>query len=372
MALTKVKPSNVDDRIFGRRNLVINGDMRVAQRGTSQTGISSSGYYSVDRMRHAGSSLATSRHTQEQSTDAPAGFGYSLKHTVTTAEGAVNADDNFYPLNYRIEAQDLKRIGFATSSAQKLTVSFYVKASVAGTYVLGLYLPDSQRAQGRTYAISSANTWEFKSLTFAAGTTASDFVNLDRGTGLDMYFCGGAGSQFTTGTLPQTWSTYSNADFLAGQNVQLQNTVNSTWQITGLQVEAGDTATPFEYLNIGEQLELCRRYYQRYVSGVEGSNYRFGIGCGVNTNGLDTMFHFQPNMAKVPSLDAMTAGNYRTNFNATATQIYIVHATRSGTCVRTIHAANSVEYKGCELLCPSAFSGHDSLDAAYIAFDGEL
>ena len=73
--------------------------MQVAQRGTSQTGILSSGYYSVDRMRHAGSSLATSRHTSAQVTDAPTGFGYSYKHTVTTAEGAVNADDNFYPLN---------------------------------------------------------------------------------------------------------------------------------------------------------------------------------------------------------------------------------------------------------------------------------
>jgi len=77
-------------------------------------------------------------------------------------------------------------------------------------------------------------------------------------------------------------------------------------------------------------------------------------------------------MAKVPSLDAMTAGNYRTNFNATANQIYIVHATPSGCCVRTIHASNTIEYKGCELLCPSNFSGHDSLDAAYIAFDAEI
>ena len=281
MALTKVKPSNVDDRIFGRRNLVINGDMRVAQRGTSQTGILQSGYYSVDRMRHAGSSLATSRHTQEQSTDAPAGFGYSLKHTVTTAEGAVNADDNFYPLNYRIEAQDLKRIGFATSSAQKLTVSFHIKSSVTGTYVLGLYLPDSQRAQGRTYTISSADTWEYKTLTFAAGTTASDYVNLDNGTGLDMYFCGGAGSQFTTGTLPQTWSAYANADFLAGQTAQLQNTVNSTWQITGFQVEAGDTATPFEYLNMGEQLELCKRYYQLNTPNVGRSNSTTSVRCSV-------------------------------------------------------------------------------------------
>ena len=245
--VTKVDASVVGDQVLGRRNFVINGAMQVAQRGTSQTGILQSGYYSVDRMRHAGSSLATSRHTSAQVTDAPTGFGYSYKHTVTTAEGAVNADDNFYPLNYRIEAQDLKRLGFATSSAQQITVSFHVKASVAGTYVLSLYLPDSQRAQGRTYAISSANTWEYKTLTFAAGTTASDYVNLDRGTGLDMYFAGGAGSQFTTGTLPQTWSSYSNADFLAGQNVQLQNTVNSTWQITGLQVEAGTVATPFEH-----------------------------------------------------------------------------------------------------------------------------
>ena len=258
---TKIPPELVDDQVFGRRNFAINGAMQVAQRTTSQTGILQSGYYSVDRMRHAGSSLATARFTSAQVTDAPTGFVYSYKNTVTTAEGAVNADDNFYPLNYRIEAQDLKRLGFATSSAQQITVSFYVKSSVTGTYVLGLYLPDSQRAQGRTYTISSADTWEYKTLTYAAGTTASDYINLDNGTGLDMYFAGGAGSQFTTGTLPQTWSSYANADFLAGQTAQLQNTVNSTWQITGLQVEAGAIATPFEHRSFGEDLSLCQRYF---------------------------------------------------------------------------------------------------------------
>jgi len=259
--VTKVDASVVGNQVLGRRNLIINGAMQVAQRATSQTGISQSGYYSVDRMRHAGSSLATSRHTSAQVTDAPVGFGYSYKHTVTTAEGAVNADDNFYPLNYRIEAQDLKRLGFGTSSAQQITVSFYVKSSVTGTYVLALYLPDSQRAQGRTYTISSADTWEYKTLTFAAGTNASDYINLDNDTGIDIYFCGGAGSQFTTGTLPQTWSAYYNADFLAGQTAQLQNTVNSTWQITGLQVEAGTVATPFEHRSFGEELALCQRYF---------------------------------------------------------------------------------------------------------------
>tara|TARA_R100000353_G_scaffold40925_1_gene32420 strand:+ start:366 stop:1451 length:1086 start_codon:yes stop_codon:yes gene_type:complete len=322
MALTKVDPSVVDDQVFGRRNFVINGAMQVAQRTTSQTGILQSGYYSVDRMRHAGSSLATARFTSAQVTDAPTGFVYSFKNTVTTAEGAVNADDNFYPLNYRIEARDLKRLGFATSSAQQITVSFYVKSSVTGTYVLGLYLPDSQRAQGRTYTISSADTWEYKTLTYAAGTTVSDYINLDNGTGLDMYFAGGSGSQFTTGTLPQTWSAYANADFLAGQTAQLQNTVNSTWQITGLQVEAGAIATPFEHLTFAEDLALCERYYQVLQNpcprGVIASTGN-PVACNRMATPLKTEMRANPTVALAGTFnvyDGLSTGSI-SNVNAT-------------------------------------------------------
>ena len=97
---------------------------------------------------------------------------------------------------------------------------------------------------------------------------ASDYINLDNGTGIECIFVE-VHSNFTTGTLPQTWSAYYNADFLAGQTAQLQNTVNSTWQITGLQVEAGTVATPFEHRSFGEELALCQRYYYKLVSGTE-------------------------------------------------------------------------------------------------------
>jgi hypothetical protein len=209
-------------------------------------------------MRASESSLATMQYKSEQASDAPDGFTKSIKVTVTTAEGAVNAADLFYPLHYRIEAQDLQHLKYGSSSAKAITISFWVKSSVTGTYVLGLYAPDNTRAAGKTYTISSANTWEYKTLTFNGDTT--DAPNNDNGIGIELYFLGGAGSDHTSGTLSAAWQDFTAADWAAGQSVNLQNTLNSTWQCTGLQVELGEQDTPFEHRSFGEELALCQRY----------------------------------------------------------------------------------------------------------------
>ena len=259
-----VTPSINGGQIGGRRNLIINGAMRVAQRGTSST---SDGYATVDRMRKSSSSLATAVTTAEQSTDAPDGFSYSYKVTTSTAEGAVNADDIYYPLNYRIEAQDLQHLKYGTSDAETVTVSFWVKSSVAGTYVLQLFGNDNSRMAGRTYSISSADTWEYKTLTYGGDTT--DGINNDTGIGLELYFIAGAGSNFTSGTLAFDFEDFTNANWAVGQSVNLQNTENATFQVTGLQLEVGSTATEFEHCSYGEELQLCQRYYEENTSVEE-------------------------------------------------------------------------------------------------------
>ena len=328
MSLTKVKPSNVDDQIIGRKNIIINGDMKVYQRAQSVTGFTSAYlYYTADRMRFSSEGGTVGTWNQEVQTDQNIG-DYSNVNVLKTTCTSAGADFK-RGVNYRIEPKDIKHM-----IGKTCTLSFYAKA-------------DATVTQQRAIAFISS------------GSVAS---SVDMG---DI-------------TLTTTWTKYTatftmaNCTDYADMLLRVDGDTETSSYITLIQLELGSHATPFEFLSYGEQLNLCRRYYQRFSSGVEGSNYRFGIGCGVNPNKLDTMFQFSPQMRGVPSLDAMTAGNYRTNFNQTATSIYIVHATPSGTCVRTEHAANSVEYKGCELLCPSNFSGHTNLDAAYIAFQAEL
>lgn len=265
MALSKITNASVaDTAVHGRRNMIINGAMQVAQRGTSFS--TSTSQYTLDRMRRSESSLSTAVIGVEQSTDAPDGFSYSFKATTTTVEGAVNTADAYYPLVYRIEAQDLQHLQYATTNAKTLTASFWVKSSVTGTYVLSLYNSDNARMIGKTYSVNTANTWEYKTLTFSGDTT--DGFNNDTGTGLELYFAAGAGSNFTSGTLASSWEDYSAANFLAGQSVNLQNTLNATWQITGVQLEVGDTATPFEHRSYGEELALCQRYFYKTLGPI--------------------------------------------------------------------------------------------------------
>lgn len=276
-----VTPSINSGQIGGRRNLIINGAMNVAQRGTSFS--SNANIYTLDRMRRAGSSLATAVFDVEQSTDSPDGFSYSYKVTTSTVEGSVGAGDISYGLVHKIEAQDLQHLGYSTSSAKSVTVSFYVKSNTTGTYVLNLYNADNNRQIGKTYTISSANTWEYKTLTFVGDTT--DGFNNDSGSGLELYFMTGAGTDWTSGTLPATWEDYAagvtQANFAAGQNVQLQNTLNATWQITGLQLEVGSVATEFEHQRYCDVYKDCQRYYYKSGDNAASGNEWFP---GVATN----------------------------------------------------------------------------------------
>jgi len=290
------------DGALSNRNLIINGAMRVAQRGTSFTGAQANNYFACDRIRVAGSSITTARFTIEQSTDAPAGFSKSHKVTTTTAEGSVPAEDVFYPAVYRIEGQDLQHLQYSSSTAVPITISFYVKSTETGTYVFSLYNNDNARHIASTYTISAADTWEYKSFTFVGDTT--DGFNDDTGIGLELYFIGGAGTDYTSGTLPSSWEDYVGADFAPGQSVQLQNTLNATWQITGVQLEAGDTATPFEHRSYGAELALCQRYFV--------STGRMAVIATINNQHLSTTSRVNPvPMRAAPTLSA--SGTYTFN-----------------------------------------------------------
>ena len=247
----------------GRRNLLINGAMNVAQRGTQSTGITSAGYYSIDRMRYSESGIdTTSEFTHEQVSDAPDGFSNSLKLTTTTAQGGISAEGRQSALNIRMEAQDLQHLKYGSSSAEQLTISFWVKSSLTGVATVGFYGNDAARSIAFAYTINAANTWEYKTHTIPGDTAGS--INNDTGTGLELFFNTAAGSTRTGGTLQTSWgdSTSLNDEMCGGMTLNIVDTLNATFQITGIQLEVGSVATPFEHRSYGEELALCQRYFE--------------------------------------------------------------------------------------------------------------
>ena len=239
------------------KNLIINGAMQIAQRGTSTTGVTGSDYYTCDRYKTILTSLGT--WTVEQSTDAPDGFSNSLKHSCTTADASPAAADILY-LSQIIESQNLQQVAKGTASAKSLTCSFWVKSNKTGTYIVGLQEFQNTRYIANSYTINAANTWEKKTITFAGDTTGT--LANDNSAGLYLQFYLGSGSDYSSGTLATSWESTVNVNRAVGQ-VNLADSTSNYINITGVQIEVGDTATEFEHRQYGTELQLCQRYYYR-------------------------------------------------------------------------------------------------------------
>ena len=251
------------------RNLIINGAMTVAARGTSST---SDSYQTVDRFRNTLTGLDNATVTQSQSSESPDGFSNSYKMTVGgTAESALAADEIVH-CNQVIEAQNLQHLQYGASSPLTTTLSFWVRSSIVGTYACHFLRTDtSNRARTETYTINTANTWEYKTITIDGDTTNA--IANDNGQGISIYWVLAAGSNFTSSDLSGSWQTYASTGFAYGQTVNLVGTANATWQITGVQFEVGDTATPFEHRSYGDELFACQRYYQAHGNGTNGLSF---------------------------------------------------------------------------------------------------
>jgi hypothetical protein len=245
MAITRIgNPAIADQRGVNFRNIIINGGMDLAQRGTSQASITTSGYYTVDRFQQQVSSMGT--WTQSQSTDVPSGQGFSnsLKIDCTTADASPSASD-FILVQQKIEGQNLQYLKKGTANAESTTLSFWVKSSKTGTYIAELFDNDNSRQVSQSYTISSANTWEKKTITYT-GDTAGALDN-DNAQSLQLVFWLGVGSDFSSGTLQTSWTANTNANRAVGQ-VNLADSTSNEWYVTGVQLEAGQVASDFEFL----------------------------------------------------------------------------------------------------------------------------
>ena len=254
---------------LGNRNLLINGAMQVSQRGDS-TSISTQGYYGPDRFNLGVNGRDQWVVTISTTSDAPDGYSNSYKLQTTTAETSIT-DTEYVMVRQIIEAQNLQHLNYGTSSAKQLTASFWVKSSIAATFGVFMYQYDGGRTIGSTYTINSANTWEYKTVTFAGDTGGT--INDDNGQGQYLAFTIAAGSNLTT-TDNTSWGAYTAGKLGYGHSTganAVMTTTNATWQVTGVQLEVGPQSTPFEHEPYGETLSKCQRYYQ--LSHANGQGY---------------------------------------------------------------------------------------------------
>ena len=242
----------------GASNVIINGAMKISQRATSVTGITSSGYKTVDRFRTSIGSAGTWTQTQNAVTDL-AGFRYSLKMACTTANTSLGAGSSLQ-MNTRLEGFDIQQFQKGTASAKKWAMSFYVKASKTGTYIVELFDNNNNRHVNKSYTVDAANTWEHKKIIFD-GDTSSPFANTNGNCLIVQWFLA-AGSNFTGGTLQETWGALTTANRCVGQ-VNLADSTSNTWEITGVQLEVGDKATDFEHRSFSDELLRCQRYFEK-------------------------------------------------------------------------------------------------------------
>ena len=232
---------------------MINGAMQVAQRGTSETSVSTSQYANAcDRFKVNGNNGTW---TISQDTDAPDGFSNSFKMLLTATETI--SGTSYWSVEQKMEGQNLQGLAYGTSSAKTVTVSFYVKSNITGTYCLNLYQDDGTKNFPKTYTIDSANTWERKTISFIGDTSTA--LDNDNAASLRTQFFVVAGSSYNSGT-PGSRGAYTDATFAAGHTAQI-DAVDDYWQITGLQLEVGEQATPFEHRSFGDELARCQRYF---------------------------------------------------------------------------------------------------------------
>ena len=286
---------------LSNRNLFVNGGARIAQRGTSETGVTGSAYQTVDQFKTSISALGT--WTVTQSTDAPPGFTHSFKMDCTTADtspssGAVAALDTF------VEAQDLQVLEYGSSSAVAATLSFYVKSNKTGSGTVSILQPDnSERCLNVSYTISSANTWERKTISLPAD--ASGVINDDNGRGLGMEFWLHSGSTYTGGSAQNTWGslTQSNRNFA---NLGVGGSTADYWMITGVQLEVGSQATPFEHRTYADDLARCQRYFRVFGTGAQF--IRGATGTVYSSAPLQSFYPISPDMRTTPTASNAAGG----------------------------------------------------------------
>jgi hypothetical protein len=320
------------------RNRIINGAMLVSQRnGTSATSVSGNDVYTIDRYK--GWANGGGVFSVTQSTTAPSGFSNSALITVTSADSSIAASDN-YRFAQVIEGYNIADLNYGSSGAKSVTLSFWVQSSVTGTFGGSFYSSSATRSYVFNYTISSANTWTYITTT-ATGDTSGSWNNTN-GQGMTIYFDLGSGSNYENAT----GSWVGSEKFRTSGNATLISTNGATWYVTGVQLEAGTTASPFEYRQYGTELALCQRYC--CVIPVSSAGISDGIigpwGANYNATNGRVWYSMPVTMRTTPSV-SLTGNQY---------SIIGVNDTATGTNNNFHYSNQIISFDGTSLSSSSA------------------
>jgi len=301
---------------LSNRNKIINGDMRIDQRNAgasvtlSNTG---SGQYIVDRWR--GYEDTDGGMTAQRSSTAPDGFTNSILLTVTSADTSLGATQRVM-LTQVVEGYNIADLDWGTANAKSVTLSFWVRSSVTGTFGGSVKNSGATRSYPYTYTISSANTWERKTVTIPGDTSGT--WNTDNTMGLSISFSMGAGSTFSG-----TANSWQGSDLQAPTGaVSLIGTNGATWYVTGVQLEVGSVATPFENRPIGTELGLCLRYYET-GSTVLNAFYNSGnFGGGITVHTFKVTMRVAPTIGLTVTAGSGAVNSFSTSINTRSVKIW--------------------------------------------------
>jgi len=304
----------------GGSNIIINGNMNVHQRSsTTVTSISASGYYTADRWHtdESGTTMVFSQLVDSSDFPTNSEFRKCLKTTCTTAKSSLDVGD-FLKIVQKFEGQNVQVLKKGTSVAETITVSFWVKSSLIGTYICELDDIQNSRQVSKSYTISVANTWERKTLTFPSDSSGT--ISNDTNSRFQISFWLVAGANFTSGTLNDTsWASYTNGNRAVGQ-VNIASILNNHWSITGVQLEIGSIANPFEYKSYSEHLNLCQRYYSK-LSSLSGDYVAFGSGFSISTTQALIFFKYPVRIRSTPVISQSNTGLIDSGSPASVTSI---------------------------------------------------
>ena len=360
--LAKMGEVLTNSQIGGRRNIVINGAMQVAQRGTSATGKGDAdGYFTCDRWNidvGVSTSASAGRFTMSQDSSAPVGFANSLKLACTTADTSVASGERLQ-LQQKIEGQDLQAFAKGTSDAKPFSVSFFVKGNASATYVCELFDLDNNRQCSKTFNVTTSFTRV--ELLFPADTTGTFDDDNEASLMINIFLHAGSGR--TSGTLNSSaFAAVATTDRAGGISSFFDST-DRTFFITGVQLEVGSQATPFEHRSFGEEQRLCHRYFQR----LGGQSYHpFAIVAGQNATLSRSVQHLLTPMRAIPTFTS--EGSFLVE--GTSAQAVSSFSIDIGTKEVMMMNVNSSSTHG-EDGSAGRFFG-DSGTSAFIRFDAEL
>jgi hypothetical protein len=332
------------------KNKIYNASMLIAQRGTSFTGISGTdAVYTVDRWSVLPQNLGTVTATQDTTVPTGAGVAQSLKLACTTADASPAALTRLRII-HRLEGFDVQDLDYGTASAKPLTLSFWVRSSKTGTYIVEFWTrqPSPEKHISTTYTIITANTWQQVKITIP-GDTATNIAN-DNGSRFDVYFYLAAGSDYTSGTLATSWAEPVTANRAVGQ-VNWADSATATFYITAVQLEIGSVATAFQTMTgtIQGELAAAQRYFWRANAASTHPKAVTPAGSYYSTTAFYTGIPLPSEMRTAPSLTAGTVASFSVYSNGTGsacTAIALGNATPNMALLNCTTAAKTAGHAG--------------------------